>query len=128
MNGSTNGRPTQTQVTGFPMVTLVDIDGCPVPVGEKDIPDVQPEECDALHWGAWTDVISYHIGASDPDLDRARMRVAIADAVDALVDRIDAAAGDADEDIPPDDDGDDSDPPAFGELSSGLRAILGRAD
>jgi hypothetical protein len=44
----TTGRdPILSQLTGPPWITLVDIDGCPVPVGEKDIPDVRPEPCPA---------------------------------------------------------------------------------
>jgi hypothetical protein len=39
-----------------PIVTLVDIDGFAVPVGEKDIPDVPPPDpADPADWPAWTD-------------------------------------------------------------------------
>jgi hypothetical protein len=58
-----NGRP--EQVTGYPMVCLVDVNGDRVGVGEKDIPDVHREPCPADTWPAWTDIIRVHVGRRD---------------------------------------------------------------
>ena len=87
---------TATKVTGVPLVTLVDIDGFRVGVGEKDIPDIPPEPCLADAWPAWTDVVRVRCGRRA--FDRHALQVLLGDAMDKVLDRIDAAAPD-DEDL-----------------------------
>lgn len=74
------------QLTGPPYITLVDIDGCPVGVGEKDIPDVQPEPSLADRWPRWTDLIRLEAGRRDDDLEG--LQVLMGDALNAVLKQV----------------------------------------
>jgi hypothetical protein len=92
---ATPSRTDHVRTTGYPMVCLVDLDGFRVGPGEKDIPDIQPEPQPADSWPAWTDCIRARCGRRD--FDRHALQVLFGDAMDKVLDRIDAATPDDDD-------------------------------
>jgi hypothetical protein len=93
MERNTNGPATQT--TGYPLVTLVDLEGFRIGVGSKDIPHVEPEPCPADSWPAWTDVVRARCGRRHEDLHA--MGVLLGDALRVVLDRVAEAPMDPDD-------------------------------
>lgn len=73
---------------GCEAVALVDLDGGPVPPGERDLPvTCPPDDCPALHWPAWTDCLSVELGPPPARTASSRLAEALFDAVEhALAD------------------------------------------
>jgi hypothetical protein len=60
----TTSRPA-AQITLYPLVVCVDLEGHRVPEHERDIPEAFPYD-DASEWPDWTDAVSYGLGDIPP--------------------------------------------------------------
>jgi hypothetical protein len=79
------------RITGPPYITLVDIDGSPVPDHERTSGYISPDPIPADSWPAWTDLVTVGLGTRQPFEHRIG-GVKFGDAYRRVLERADAAA------------------------------------